>query len=278
MERDNYKVYAHINKSNGKIYIGVTGQQASRRWNNGLGYKGCILFDRAISKYGWNGFDHVVLKDGLSRDDAGALERELISKYDSTNPDKGYNCCLDGFSSGKLSDAAKEKIRIANIGKKYSEETKQKHRDAMRMRGWSFSGHARRRAVESRSVSIFQYDMDGAFLKEWKSISDAATNIGVDHQNISRCLLGKSHTCGGFKWSYSGKPIVEPKSARVVCVKQIDKSTGVVVATYCSTEDASNKTGIPKSNICKAYMGERKSAGGFRWERSEYRNNEIKEI
>lgn len=37
---DNYKVYVHINKTNGKLYFGQTGQEDVKdRWDSGHGYK-----------------------------------------------------------------------------------------------------------------------------------------------------------------------------------------------------------------------------------------------
>ena len=36
--KNNYKVYVHINKVNGKRYYGVTCQKVNRRWKNGKGY------------------------------------------------------------------------------------------------------------------------------------------------------------------------------------------------------------------------------------------------
>ena len=65
-----YCVYAHINKINGKIYIGQTCLNIEQRWGkNGEGYlikksgKYCQpLFAYAILKYGWNNFEHINIK------------------------------------------------------------------------------------------------------------------------------------------------------------------------------------------------------------------------
>ena len=45
-----YCVYAHINKINGKIYIGQTKQNPNSRWSNGYGYKHSPHFYSAIQK------------------------------------------------------------------------------------------------------------------------------------------------------------------------------------------------------------------------------------
>lgn len=44
-----YKIYAHINKTNGKIYIGQTCREnVNQRWRNGNGYVNNVSFYRAI--------------------------------------------------------------------------------------------------------------------------------------------------------------------------------------------------------------------------------------
>ena len=77
---ENYKIYVHINKINGKIYIGQTGQENVKdRWDSGWGYKQCVAFNNAINKYGWNNFQHIVLIDRLTLEMANIIEEELKS-------------------------------------------------------------------------------------------------------------------------------------------------------------------------------------------------------
>lgn len=86
----------HKNKQNGKIYIGQTCQKPERRWSKGNGYKGCPKFYQAIEKYGWNGFEHLIIQEHLTKEEADTLEKELIAKYNSTSKDAGYNISIGG--------------------------------------------------------------------------------------------------------------------------------------------------------------------------------------
>jgi predicted GIY-YIG superfamily endonuclease len=61
-----YSVYIHINKSNNKKYIGITSQKPEKRWGNGKNYKKNTYIRRAIDKYGWDNFEHIILKTNLS--------------------------------------------------------------------------------------------------------------------------------------------------------------------------------------------------------------------
>jgi hypothetical protein len=47
-----YTVYMHV-FPNGKKYVGITSQDVSRRWRDGEGYEGQVVYG-AILKYGWN--------------------------------------------------------------------------------------------------------------------------------------------------------------------------------------------------------------------------------
>lgn len=84
-----YCVYVHVNKQNGKRYVGRTGN-IDNRWKPSA-YKGCKYFYNAIQKYGWDGFDHIILKDYLTYQQSIDLENRYIEMFNTRNPNNGYN-------------------------------------------------------------------------------------------------------------------------------------------------------------------------------------------
>lgn len=124
---NNYTVYIHRNKINGKIYVGQTCQKPEKRWDNGKGYETSSKFYKAILKYGWNNFEHIIIKNNLTQEEANLLEIDLIKKYHSQEDNFGYNI-TSGGNNFKHSEETKRKIgrsnSIALKGNKWSEEQK----------------------------------------------------------------------------------------------------------------------------------------------------------
>lgn len=144
-----YTVYKHTSPSN-KVYIGITSMKPKYRWSNGKGYKESCRFYNAIKKYGWDNFKHEILFENLTKEEAEQKEVELIAYYKSNQREYGYNIQNGGNSIGKISEETKkilselnkeknhprygkhlsketkEKISIANKGKKFSETTLKK--------------------------------------------------------------------------------------------------------------------------------------------------------
>lgn len=89
-----YCVYRHITPA-GKSYIGIS-VDCERRWARGEGYRDNAHFYRAIKKYGWDSIEHVILASGLTLDEAKHAEMYNIQKYQSTDPEHGYNHTLGG--------------------------------------------------------------------------------------------------------------------------------------------------------------------------------------
>ena len=210
-----YCVYKHTNILNGKIYIGITSQQPERRWKNGYGYEGNEYFYRAIQKYGWNeGFEHEIIVDGLTKEQACAIEIELIQAYDSTNSNKGYN-----FSSGG---------DCGNSGCSRSEEWVEKMSIALSKPVICIESsivyqsvkHAEQQTgVRASSIGAvcrgdYGHQMAGGLHwcfwdEEWTNFKAICKNLGVDYIKCEKCgvLMVKGNTrpkkyctqCSGLK-------------------------------------------------------------------------------
>lgn len=55
-----------------------------------------------------------------------------------------------------------------------------------------------------KSKIVYQYTLDGEFIKEWPSLHEIERQLGYPPANISACCKRKKHcnTSHGFKWSY----------------------------------------------------------------------------
>ena len=82
----------HTNKKNGKRYVGMTSLRPNKRFQGGSGYANQEVFWKDIQTYGWeDGFTHDILFEDLSKEEAQIREIETIAKYNSDNPEFGYN-------------------------------------------------------------------------------------------------------------------------------------------------------------------------------------------
>ena len=244
--KENYKVYIHITPNN-KFYIGITKNSLKRRWNNGKGYKSCILFNRAIEKYGWENIKHKLLYDNLTKEEAEQKEIELIKKYKSNNEKYGYNIANGGSHIGCISETTKEKIRKSKkgkmmgkenpfYGKKHTENTKKilsenhkglipwtkgKHLSYEHKKNLSISKKGKHRKQEDiekmreifkgaknpNSKQVIQYDKQGNFIKKWDYISQASNELNICRQDIGKNCLGKIKSAGGYIWKYANNNI-----------------------------------------------------------------------
>ena len=55
--------------------------------------------------------------------------------------------------------------------------------------------------AEKCKKPIIQYDLNGNFIKEWKSSTDAAHELNLNNVSITMCCNNKLKTSGGFIWS-----------------------------------------------------------------------------
>lgn len=161
----------HTNLTNGKMYVGITGKGAAHRW--GKGYRHCTKLNRAIKKYGWDGFDHRVLVDNLTKEEAEEIEQNLISDLMLQDDRYGYNIASGG-SAPTMSDETKKKISEANKG----------HHG----RG---GGSPKRRVLCVETGVVFE------------SCCAAAKWCGSNSSHISNACRGNFEKTKGYHWKFA---------------------------------------------------------------------------
>jgi group I intron endonuclease len=188
-------VYQHINKKNGKRYIGLTADVTVRWRGNGKEYKGCPRFMGAIRKYGWDGFEHEILEDGLTAEEAMDLERYYIELYKTQKRKYGYNIMPGGDARPSMlgkhhTEEAKAKIRKKMMGRMLSEEQRRQHGIWMHenMRG---ARNGKSKAVRCIETGIV-----------YESQRQAADATGTLQSGISRCCSGEISYTNGLHWEY----------------------------------------------------------------------------
>ena len=85
-----YKVYL-LTFPDGKIYVGQTELDVTKRWRGGLGYKDNREMFDAILWHGWKNIKKEILADGLSKLQADYIERKKIDELCSADYEVGYN-------------------------------------------------------------------------------------------------------------------------------------------------------------------------------------------
>lgn len=180
-----WTVYMHKTPSN-KVYIGITCRETKKRWGkNGIYYKCQPYFYNAILKYGWENIEHTILYQNLLKEEAKEKEVELISQYDSTNRDKGYNLSIGGEGHSGYSP---------------TKETKQKMSDSHKGdRSYWFGKYGR---LNPCSRPVLQFTLKGEFVKEWENVRCVQRELGFNSGNLTQCCRGNKKTVGGFIWKY----------------------------------------------------------------------------
>lgn len=201
-----YSVYTHINKTNGKVYVGLTSMRPEERWRDGKGYHKGTHFRNAIDKYGWDNFEHKIIKENLTKDEASYWEQYYISFYNSLDRQYGYNMSSGGEHGGhsqtietrkkigkngyhqgmkgkKHSDDAKMKMSKSRTGRKFSDESKDK---------------LRKSAIKDRGRLFLCVELGRIF----DNLDDAYDATTCHKGSIVLCCQGKQKQSKGYHWKY----------------------------------------------------------------------------
>lgn len=204
IENGKWTVYAHINKINGKMYIGITSTSPQRRWGyKGSKYRGCIKFYDALQKYGWDNFDHEIIASNLIKEEACNMEKLLIEKFDTIK--NGYNLEPGDVEQGPRSPEAIQKIKEARSRQIITPE--QIAKGAAKRRGikhpqWRIDHEkaAQRKSVGRPVVCIETGITYGSAAEAEEVTGKRSSNIRASADRFSQ---GKQSRNRGLHWRYA---------------------------------------------------------------------------
>jgi group I intron endonuclease len=195
----------------------------------------------AIKKHGIDCWEVSVLECDMSREDAKLAEIRWIDRLNTFHTSgQGYNLTLGGDAiveftdevRRKISEAAKnrrpvsektrqrmreaalnrlprqsmsqetrQKIREARLGKKATEETRKRMREADRPSVRDETRTKLRQSMKGKnSRPVEQLTLDGEFVRRYSSITDAQTQTGIRY--IGYACRKSPPVAGGFSWRY----------------------------------------------------------------------------
>lgn len=199
-----WKVYVHKNKTNGKRYVGITSKaKPEHRWESGSGYKENPHFYSAILKYGWDGFEHIIIYSNLSGEDAKQIERDLIKQWRTQDRRFGYNMTSGGDGTPDYHPSAETRAKLSEARKRenLSEETLRRRSEGLR--GRKFTEEHKKKIGDGNSKAIEMLDKDGSLLRRFRGARDAEVELNISHAHISQCCHGKRNSAGGYLWRFA---------------------------------------------------------------------------
>lgn len=112
-----------------------------------------------------------------------------------------------------------------------------------------------------KDVAVLQYDLDGNFIREYKSVKDAAKEVGVNKNSISNVMHGWAKSAGGYLWRLKEEttetklePYTDKNKRKVVCYDLQEN----FLHEYNSIEEASRALRVWEQDISSCCRGKKK--------------------
>jgi len=261
-----------LTSPSGKSYIGQTKHSLKKRWGQHALAKNDTAISRAIAKYGKETFKvtELIIVDNALLDE---YETKFIDAFRTMAP-HGYNLTSGGHRPNEVSETLRERLKMNNggdknpfFGRKHTDEYKRymselsKVRAKGRWNGEKNPKYGLRGAANPKSKAVRQYAMDGAFVREYESLTAAAGALGMKASCISQAISGRIQSSGGWQWRLaSDHPpgACAPRSYgdRSIRVAMCDKN-GAVVRVFDTLTQASSYANVGMKTIKRSARGER---------------------
>ena len=257
-----------ITSPKGKVYIAQTINWETRQkhYKNTSAKRQPKLY-YSLKKYGWEFFQKEFIEEcSIEHLD----ERETFHKQQFIN-ECGWKmalfCELYDSGGGPKSESTKLKMSKSHLGKKSSKETCNKISQGKLGMKYIKSQITRK----GNPIPVLQYTLDGIFIKEWKSFTQASKEMNICISSINKSASGKNKSSGGYIWKYKNQPIPlkYDKSRKGKDVLQYDLK-GNFIKEWGSISKAAVGYGCNMNPISACLLGKHKTSGGYIWK---FKNN-----
>ena len=234
-----YIVYITINLCNGKFYIGV------HRTNPEIfdGYIGCGIYRASQATKNYT-LHKAVRKYGYEN-----FKRTIIKTFPDTEEGRKEAFELEALIVNETLLKSKSTYNTALGGRESTTE------DLMK--------------------TVYMFDLNGNYLRSFKSARDAASYIQPDNQDSARAAiknncLGQTNSSFGYFWSYNKKFTYTTGEI----MKEVAQYTinGKFLRTFKSITEA--EVALSLNSISQAII-KKGSSGGFQWRYYEGDNSDI---
>lgn len=289
----NYCIYK-ITSPSGRIYIGQSKSIRKRITY----YRNCkpsqLLIYRSIKKYGYDNHIFEILECDLTNIEADLKETELISHYKSL--DISLNITDGGYVA---SDIRKRKVVQFTPEGEYicTYNSMTEAGDAIKTNSNSVISAIKRNGFcrgylwmyeddyligkeivipkkyvrQDVKSKIYQFSIDGKFIKAHQSIKDVVEYTGLSSTLIRNNLEGKSYDYKGFVFRYTKDNFIY-KHPNAKIILQYDLQDNLI-AEFSSLRDAQKILGISKTTILNKLKHQHKIKPQFPYI-FKYKNND----
>ena len=272
-------VYKVINIETEEVYVGITSKSLEERRKDHLkkSKKGkSYAFQNAIATYGADAFKWEQIDTAITIDELAKKEKEYILEYNSK--EEGYNSdCGGGIQktvyqydilTGELVDKYSNLTiagSVIGLNKKELSSVCLSVNKICKGFYWTYDYVDKFiPSKDNRKKKVCQYNLQGEFVNEFESVSEASRQTSCNKTSIAKVCRGERKTCGDYIWSYMFKEKEETNNKKIR--QYWIAGFFELINIHPSLSYASKNTGVDENLIRKVCESEIESVGGFYWE------------
>lgn len=208
---------------------------------------------------------------------------EIIEECDETNWEEReiywINHYREKYDLTNILEGGGHTATYGRLGKPWSDEQRINNRNARlgvpvnhTEEGKKNRANGIRKYYNENKKKVFQYSLDGEFIREWDSAVDAGLELNIIHSNITKVCKGERKKSGEFIWSYIKTEVLGYKRKELKTKKPVLQLNvnNEIINEFESVSKAAKTLNILTNSILNCLKGRSNSSGGFKWE---YKDN-----